>query len=84
MNIVCRSNAEIRDDAFVALHSAVKKSLDAMCNGKMLYVGEQRRLLVKLMESVEDAMFGDVVYFQSMPDYAMLNRRYLRILEGKF
>jgi hypothetical protein len=79
-----RSDAEIRDDSLVSLHSTVQKSLNAMCNGKMLYVGEQRRLLVKLLESVEDAMFGDVVYFQSMPDYAMLNRRYLRILEGKF
>lgn len=79
-----RSNAEIRDDAFVALHSAVKKSLDAMCNGKMLYVGEQRRLLVKLMESVEDAMFKDVTYFHNMPDYAMLSRRYSRILQGDY
>ena len=79
-----RSDAEIRDDAFVELHSAVKKSLNQMCNGKMLYVGEQRRLLVKLLESVEDSMFNDVTYFHSMPDYAMLNHRYLRILEGKF
>ena len=79
-----RSNVEIRDDAFIALHDAAKKSLNAMCNGKTLYVGEQRRLLVKLLESVEDSMFNDVVYFQSMPDYALLNHRYLRLLEGKF
>lgn len=76
-----RSDAEIRDDSLVSLHNRVKKSLNQMCNGKMLYVGEQRRKLVKLMESVEDSMFNDVVYFHGMPDYAMLNRRYLRILE---
>ena len=79
-----RSSAEVRDDSLVALHDAVKKSLNQMCNGKMLYVGEQRRLLVRLLESVEDSMFGDATYFQSMPDYAMLNHRYLRILEGKY
>jgi len=58
---VGRSPQEIYDDSLCSLHDAVCRDLNSMCNGRMLFVREQRAKLAALRAEIERAIQGEVV-----------------------
>ena len=57
--IVCRSPQQINDDAVVEVHSDAKRLLRQLCDGALLFRGEQRRRLEQTVAMCEDMILGN-------------------------
>lgn len=62
MPIECRSSQQILEDDLVDVHTALVKNLNLLCNGRLLYVGEQAKRMRALKERVERAIVGDAAW----------------------